>query len=162
MGCALLTALAALEDGGELKPDSKFLDLPLVISSFLEWAHDLDAYGIDEDAVEWRTHAVAYFTKAGLDVEKGVYGTAKLLEMLKEDGDGDGVNAAGKSDKDPWGWAKRLRAYKRDHGTPNIGGSRHDITRMSRKERAQYAFDGKDPLKDISAKDLKEGNLDFV
>jgi hypothetical protein len=33
---------------------------------------------------------------------------------------------------------------------------------MSRKERASHAFDHKDPLADISDKDLKEGNLDFA
>jgi hypothetical protein len=32
---------------------------------------------------------------------------------------------------------------------------------MSRKERAKAAFDGKDPLADVSAKDLREGNLMF-
>jgi hypothetical protein len=33
---------------------------------------------------------------------------------------------------------------------------------MSRKERAGHAFDGKNPLKDVAEKDLKEGNLDFA
>ena len=33
---------------------------------------------------------------------------------------------------------------------------------MSRAERAQYAFDNKDPLADISLKDLRAGLLDIV
>jgi hypothetical protein len=35
-------------------------------------------------------------------------------------------------------------------------------TKMTRAERAGYAFKNKDPLADVSDKDLKEGNLDFV
>jgi hypothetical protein len=33
---------------------------------------------------------------------------------------------------------------------------------MTRKERAEHAFDGKNPLADVSDKDLKEGLLDFA
>lgn len=47
LGCALLTALSAIEQAGELKADSKYVDLTLVISYFLEWSHDLPKYGME-------------------------------------------------------------------------------------------------------------------
>jgi hypothetical protein len=60
-----------------------------------------------------------------------------------------------------------LKGYKKSYSTGTgrtrtIGGYKYDITRMPRAERASYAFDEKDPLADVSDKDLKEGNLDFV
>ncbi|KAF2175498.1 hypothetical protein K469DRAFT_756227 [Zopfia rhizophila CBS 207.26] len=142
----------------ELNPDSKFLDLPIIISSFLEWSDDLEKYGIEDDAIFWRSHAVEYFTKAALDPSKGVFGTDKLLEKLKEAEDGYEEDTTGRSERDPWAWGKKLRRYKKSFGL-RIGGSSYDITKMTRKERAKYAFDGKDLLKDISEKDIKQGNL---
>ncbi|KAF1938112.1 hypothetical protein EJ02DRAFT_425980 [Clathrospora elynae] len=154
MGCALLTALVKLQEADELKPDSTFIDLPFVISAMLAWSDDLDKYGIDEDATAWRSHAAAYFKKAKLDASKGVASTTKLLEEL-DDGD------AKSSSKDPWGWAKLLKKYKSNYGT-KIGGTKYDITKMSRKERAKHAFDGEDPLKDVPDQALKDGTLDFT
>lgn len=58
-----------------------------------------------------------------------------------------------------------LKRYKKEHGTGkggSIGGTKYDITKISRKERAKHAFDNKDPLADNSEKELKEGNLDFA
>lgn len=134
------------------------MDLPLVISAFLLWSNGLESYGIEDDANFWRRHAVDYYTKAGLDPAKGVAGTAKLLKELKADEDeGEDEDTSGRSEKDPWGWGKRIKQYKRSHG--KMGGSKHDIRMMTRKERAQYAFDKKDPLKDIPLKDIKEGNI---
>jgi hypothetical protein len=45
---------------------------------------------------------------------------------------------------------------------PTLGGTHYNITNMPRKMRASHAFDNKDPLEDMSDKDLKEGNLDFA
>ncbi|KAF2130921.1 hypothetical protein P153DRAFT_395323 [Dothidotthia symphoricarpi CBS 119687] len=161
MGYALLRGLAAIDKASQLKPDSDFPDLPIVISSFLEWSKDLPDYGIEGDAVSWRPHAAAYFKKGKFDANKGVTSTAKLLEELEEEGEVNEGELPNASTKDPWGWAKRLKEYKREHG-PKIGGTNYDITLMSRKERAKHAFKGVDPLKDVSEKDLKEGNLDFA
>lgn len=59
------------------------------------------------------------------------------------------------------------KGYKQSYSTGTrrtrtIRGYKYDITRMLRAERASYAFDEKDPLADVSDKDLKEGNLDFM
>lgn len=40
-----------------------------------------------------------------------------------------------------------------------LGGKHYDITQMSRSERAGFSFDGKDPLKEFSDKDIKSGVL---
>ena len=144
-----------------MKPDTDFLDIPIVIASLLEFSDGLPDYGIDGEAVEWRPHAVAYFNKGKFANDKGISNTKKILETAKG---GSEAKLAKKTDKDPWGWNKMLTGYKRKHGTGGrnpIGGTKYDITRMSRKERASYAFDKKDPLADVSEKDLKEGNLDF-
>ncbi|KAH7075406.1 hypothetical protein BKA63DRAFT_296884 [Paraphoma chrysanthemicola] len=158
MGFAFVRALAALDHAGELKTDTAFLDIPIVITSFLEWSDDLPSYGIEDDALDWRSHAAAYFQKAKFDNEKGISTTAKLIEEA-EPSEESGL--AKKTDKDPWKWSKRLKEYKSNYG-PKIGGTKYDITKMSRKERASHAFDGKDPLADIAEKDLKAGNLDFA
>lgn len=87
MGCALLTVLAAIEAAGELKPDSRFLDLTIVISYYLELSHDLPAYGIDGESVSWRKEAVSYFKKGQLDPEKGSFATKLRLDKLSKVGD---------------------------------------------------------------------------
>ncbi|KAF1917120.1 hypothetical protein BDU57DRAFT_548681 [Ampelomyces quisqualis] len=158
MGTALLRALAALDHADEIKADTSFIDIPLVISSFLEWSNDLPAYGIEDENVAWRPHAAAYFTKGKFTTDKAVPGTTELVQDAEPTAQNE---LPKKTVKDPWKWSKRLKDYKSHHGSPGIGGSKYDITKMSRKERAAHAFDGKDPLKDIPEKDLKEGNLDF-
>jgi hypothetical protein len=98
IGCALLTALAGLEAAAELKPDSRFLDLTLVIAYYLELSHDLPAYGIEGDYVAWRREAVHYFRKAGLDPKKALSTTKLRIEQL---GKVDGEAAPGNSAENP-------------------------------------------------------------
>ncbi|CAI9632056.1 unnamed protein product [Alternaria burnsii] len=90
LGCALLTVLAIIEAAGELKPDSRFLDLTLGIAYYLELSHDLPAYGIEGECVAWRKEAVNYFKKGKLDPEKGTYTTKLRIEKLSKVGNFDG------------------------------------------------------------------------
>ncbi len=152
VGSALLTTLASLDKAGELKADSTFMDLTLVMTEYLEWSRDIEDYD-----VEWPEYLAAYFKKAKLDASRGVGGIAKLIYELED----DNCEVKDPSGKDLWGWKKALTKYKKSHGA-KIGGTRYDITKMSRKERADASFDGIDPLKGVSLKDLKEGNLDFA
>jgi hypothetical protein len=124
MGCALLTTLAAIEDGNELNTTSKLLDLPQVISLMSYWARDIEPAGL-EDAVEWVPHALHYFQKAGFEASKGVAGTSHLLETLKDDIKGAEKKKIAKTN--PWGWTKMLKEYKHEHGTPRIGGTQFDM-----------------------------------
>ncbi|KAF1942002.1 hypothetical protein EJ02DRAFT_376613 [Clathrospora elynae] len=89
LGCALLTALAAIEHAGELDFNSRFLDLALVIAYYLELSHDLPAYGIEGKSVAWRKEAVKYFKKGNLDPEKGLFATQLRIEKLKKADDHD-------------------------------------------------------------------------
>ncbi|KAF1851941.1 uncharacterized protein K460DRAFT_373832 [Cucurbitaria berberidis CBS 394.84] len=83
VGCALLTVLSAIDRAGGLKPNARFLDLPLVIAYYLEVSHDLPAYGIEGECVSWRKEAVALFKKGELDPNKALFGTANRLEQLE-------------------------------------------------------------------------------
>ena len=57
----------------------------------------------------------------------------------------------------------QFKEYANDHGVRKgqIGGQEYDITKMSSKKRASYAFDKVDPLKDVPADVLKENRLDW-
>ena len=163
-GHALLRALAALDFAGHLKPDTEFLDIPVVITVLLEFTSDFPDYGLENTAISWRPHAAAYFKKGLFANEKGIFNTEKILESAPG---GSEAQLAKRSDRDPWGWNARLRKYKQSYGTRTgrtmtIGGYKYDITRMPREKRASYAFDKRDPLADVSDRDLREGNLDFV
>jgi hypothetical protein len=220
IGCALLAAIAVVEAAGELRPDSRLMDLTLVISYYLELSHDLPAYGIEGECVAWRREAVKYFKKGNLDPERGLAATKLRIEKLdnvdehdegsltenvgtineavtgssaqnpvtipddsqtdKENanpeatGDkaispppsakrkrGPGNSESKKDAKDPWRWAEKLKTYEQGRA-PVMGGQKYDITKMSRADRAAAAFDGKDPLAAVSAKDLKDNLLDFA
>jgi hypothetical protein len=45
---------------------------------------------------------------------------------------------------------------------PMKGGSSFNILEWTRKERAKFAFDGKDPLSAADLKELKNGGILFV
>jgi hypothetical protein len=83
MGSALIRALAALDHAEQLNIGTTYLDIPLVITSFLYWSSDLADYGIEGDATAWRPHAAAYFKKSRFDESKGITETAKLLTRLR-------------------------------------------------------------------------------
>lgn len=162
IGQALIRGLAALDFADQLKPDTDFLDIPIVITSLLQFSHGLEDYGIEGND-KWRPHTATYFKKGKFGPEMSISNTPVILETSKS---GSEAKLPKKDAKDPWGWGKTLKAYKKKHGTGKGGGQigryKYDITRMSRKERASHAFDTKDPLADASDKDLKEGTLDFV
>lgn len=154
VGFALLHGLSLIDADGDLVPDSKYLDLGIVITTFLDWAKDKDHedYGIEDEAVAWRPDVVAYYEKSGLGFDRGIFGIEQLLEKLKD----DDSKLKKKATADPWGYKCKFQAYKKGR---NMGGEQYNILKMSRKERASHAFDKKDPLAEFSLKDIKEGNL---
>ncbi|EMD69225.1 hypothetical protein GGP41_004763 [Bipolaris sorokiniana] len=211
LGCALLTTLAAVEKAGELKPDSRFIDLALVIAYYMEVSYDLPAYGVEGDCVAWRKHVVSYFEKGNLDPAKGLsttklrieklkkvnnyneeadvpnsvanlpvtYDDNPVLKLIREEDNGKENEHPKATDKtsgssnlksskgkntekedDVWNWVKVFQTYKKRR-EPIMGGEQYDITKMTRAERAKWAFNHKDPLADIPAKDLKNNLVDF-
>ncbi|KAF1997778.1 hypothetical protein P154DRAFT_440413, partial [Amniculicola lignicola CBS 123094] len=164
IGSAFLTALHAIEEAGELKKDSKFLDLPLVMGYFLEYGYNLPDFSIDGDGAAWPRHAIAYYTKSKASPSQGIFSTPQRLKDLAEryeDEEDEDEYINKRSKKDPWAWTARLKDYKNQHGGQKLGGKHHDITKMSKRERAAHAFDGKDPLAGVPAQVLKDGLLDW-
>jgi hypothetical protein len=102
---------------------------------------------------------VAYFKKGKYDASKGISTAKKLLDGVKG---ANQKNLPSVSQSDPWSWKTELQAYKNHYAIRGkIGGTSYDITRMTRKERADHAYDGVDPLKDVPVDVLREGRLDF-
>jgi hypothetical protein len=176
IGCALLTALSAIDRAGELKPNSRFLDLALVIGYYLELSHDLPAYGIEGACVCWRREAVLLFKKANLDPAKGLFDTERRLEDLAiapnieplgsddetdDETDAELLHHRHGTEEDPWAWNPTFGAYK-EKNSNTINLQQYDITKFTRAQRAEAAFDKKDPLADIPVKDLRRNLLDMI
>lgn len=72
IGCALLTMLDELDYAGELKSDSRLLNLGLVMSLYLHAASGMEDYGIDYGELDWRQNVIAYAKKADIGRENGM------------------------------------------------------------------------------------------
>ena len=85
-GCMILTGLDAIDRAGELKPDSRFHDLGLVMSLCLKWSWGLEEYGIGEEGeCEWCPTIVAYAKKASLDLAKaGAGDNRRALDKYRD------------------------------------------------------------------------------
>ena len=113
IGCAFVTLLDALDRAGQLKEDSEFRDLGLVMSIYLDWSEGMPGYGIDteimvddEDGLDWRELIVVYSKKAGIDLSaRGCHSVTKCLEDvdMAELGALKGKAKAGR-----WKWNKRV------------------------------------------------------
>lgn len=82
IGHALIRGLAALDFADQIKPDTDFADVPIVITSLLHFSNRLEDYGI-EGGEKWRPHAATYFKKGKFAHEKGISSTEAVLETAK-------------------------------------------------------------------------------
>lgn len=66
--------------------------------------------------------------------------------------------------------AGQLRDYRQDYlwrptilalPTDNIGGDRYDLTTWSREDRAEHAFDKKDPLAEFTDEQIEAGDFEL-
>jgi len=165
IGCGFLTMLDCVDRFGSLGRDSEFKDLGLVMSLYLRFSDGLEDYSIDEESMAWRKYVIGYAKKARIDlVTGGCHEVRKILED-EENQDiaplKDGSSRGGR-----WKWPKNYKEYKSNYetqqswrGPPKIGGDMFDITKMTRQERAEAAFDKKDPLAHISDADLRKGKF---
>ncbi|KAK9780694.1 hypothetical protein SCAR479_01880 [Seiridium cardinale] len=161
IGRAFLSTLNELDLAGLLQADGPIKDLGLVIAICLYWSHDLDDYGIEETKnFKWRKEVIAYAKKAKVDFkEAGLFRTDSDVKTLEEIY-GEVAPLSGDAKADRWGWKKAVTAHGKKYGSGGkMGGDKYNILKMSRTERAKYAFDHKDPLAEFSVKDLREGNL---
>lgn len=106
IGCAFLTMLNELDRTENLKPDSKYQDLALVMLMAIKWSHGQEDYGIDEEELDWRNTIVAYAKKGGIDLKSTPLGGAeKLLESV-DDKKADEDLGPAKADR--WGWKAKV------------------------------------------------------
>ncbi|KAF3061026.1 hypothetical protein GL218_03102 [Daldinia childiae] len=152
VGRALLTVLNELDRAKMLKADSEIKDLGLIMTFYLYWVEDLE---IPDLELPYRKEVVSYAKRAGIDLSlAGCYGTDEKIKALERAGKIKPISGAPKTDR--WDWKKKFKKFSKEY---KIGGERFNILKMSRDERAGYAFDKKDPLADISDKALQEGNV---
>ncbi|KAI1258102.1 hypothetical protein MGN70_001148 [Eutypa lata] len=152
-----VTVLNELDQANLLKSDSRIKDLGLVMACFLQWSDIQEEFGAtgDEGGVDLPKEIIAYAKKAGIDLKNvGLHG---IKEKLEQHGYDAVEPLSGNAKADRWAWKKKFTAFKKDNGI--TAGEKYNILKMSRKERASYAFDKKDPLKSVSEKDLREGNI---
>ncbi|WPA98534.1 uncharacterized protein RHO25_003146 [Cercospora beticola] len=157
VGRTILTALDAVQQVGQLKKDSVFKDLGVVMASFFsapsaEWA-DIELVLDDVSETNWREAIVAYALKADIDLHHvgvaDVEGTlGKELPRPIEDNNKD------------WKLSSSLDSYWGYHmSRPIRGGKSFNICQWTRQERAKWHFDHEDPLKDFPEDVIKSGEL---
>jgi hypothetical protein len=66
VGFAFITTLDAVDAAGQLKPDSKSLDLALIMSFFLQWVPEDGASDGEDVPVSWRETIVGYVKKGNI------------------------------------------------------------------------------------------------
>lgn len=119
-GCAALTALNELDRVGQLKKDSRFLDLGHVMAMFLLWSKTATGMTVegrirhdpydDDDAelemYEWVGPLLAYAAKADIDLaEQRVSGIDKVLKRTTV----GGLRGSAKADK--WDWTATVSSF---------------------------------------------------
>lgn len=101
VGSAFLSVLDVIDHAKELKPDSAYRDLGLVMSLYLKWSQDLP---VDSDGDEnWREKVVAYANKGGIDLKAS--GCLGIMDSLEEF---DDVEPLQKKPVGWWKWASNV------------------------------------------------------
>jgi hypothetical protein len=152
IGCALLTALSAIDRIGQLKPDSRFLDLALVIGYYLELSHDLPAFGIDVSCMSWRKEAGLLFKKGKLDSQRGLFDTdcrlttpdakpanlepANSDDETEDEDDSVSPQLQGGKGSDLWDWSSSMRKYREKYGDAMISLWEYEPVPLSSPKRA--------------------------
>ena len=73
------------------------------MSIYLEFAHGLEDYGIDDEKLQWRPQVVAYAKKGGLDPKaKGCSAVSKSLQVYSK------AKLGGAKKADKWDWSKSV------------------------------------------------------
>ncbi|KJX95495.1 hypothetical protein TI39_contig4110g00008 [Zymoseptoria brevis] len=175
-GCAALTALNELDRVGQLKKDSRFLDLGHVMAMFLLWSKTATGLTVegrirhdpydDDDAeleiYEWVGPLLAYAAKADIDLaEQRVSGIDKVLKRTTV----GGLRGSAKADK--WDWTATFRDYQNRRigrqvvlslSRPNVKLHNYNLLTWIREARARYAFDDVDPLAEFSDEQIAAGD----
>ncbi|KEQ61358.1 uncharacterized protein M437DRAFT_27548, partial [Aureobasidium melanogenum CBS 110374] len=172
LGFMLLAGLNRIDQEGELKPDSKYKDLSLVMSL---WARVADDLGGDTDdpfdgvkgggdsslgdyagfSLLWFRYLLALAKEAGIPIKGVTHIDDKVDEWLSQI---EGKVKLPPKKADRFGWKTKFSKYTKSYGAGGkIGGEQFKITKWTRQERKKHAFDNEDPLTDEQIKALKDG-----
>ena len=105
IGCAFLSALNALDRIEELKEDSAFRDLGLVMAIYLQFSQEATTteYSNDDDTTDWQEAIVQYAAKAEIDIaDQGIVGLESLIASCESE------PIAGKATATRWNWTKTV------------------------------------------------------
>ena len=106
IGCAILSALNALDRLDELKEDSAFRDLGLVMAMYLQFslqAIDGTTHWNQGDEVDWQLAVIQYAANAGIKLtDQGVAGLEDIVKVYKR------VPISGKVTASRWKWAESV------------------------------------------------------
>lgn len=89
IGKAFISMLNSLDRASQLKPDSEFRDLPLVMALYLKFANDYNDEDMthlvnNEESAKWPLKIVKYAQDNNIDlVGSGLAGVGKQLDTLK-------------------------------------------------------------------------------
>lgn len=134
-GCAILTMLNELDRAGHLKPDSKFLDLALVMGMALEWSDGQEDYGYEPEDLEWRSSVVAYARKGEIDLaEIPLHDVEKLIDGVED------AEIPARVKADQWDFKKKVSHVEKSlFGGFFGGGDNPDISPSTRNSRQDTA-----------------------
>lgn len=183
IGWGFLAMLAELERAGELKRDSEYRDLGLIMIEYLKLGEEWGDYGFDEDG--WVDPIVSYALKYNIDLAFTDSSKEDWESKRKQRGNPSELPEPTSNKNDPWEWKKKVRpvfpalratsprltsiqykALESEYGAPRtllsrknyLGGNYYNITKWSRQDRGELATDGKDPLPDDIIRGLRKGD----
>lgn len=180
VGCAFLSTLNALDRVNQFNSNSDFHDLELVMALYLRFSMTAvsTVYTNNGTSVNWQCAIIELAARAKIELaDQGVSEIEDLLAEYEILG-----LYPGKATATRWNWTKtvsvnqlllgtklitrttKLVAYRDEHAdgvshTSSIGGFlRHfnilDMDSKTMRKRKEYHFDKKDPLENISSRDL--------
>ncbi|KAF2670535.1 hypothetical protein BT63DRAFT_240737 [Microthyrium microscopicum] len=148
LASALLAALGVLKQEDLLKPASPIPNISLVVAMFFRWITDFENIDEDEPAIAM---IIALMKEQGLEIA-GLH-DVEFMSKFDEEIDDDEMERvkSNKKARDPFGFLDKYKLYVEGYGTPKIGGSKFDLTKLSKAERKEAHFDKKDPFADAPA-----------
>jgi hypothetical protein len=165
IGTAFLAMLNLLDRAGQLKADSDFKDLALVMALTLSFT----VYWTDIE-VGWHIQVIKYAQDNDIDLANSGYsGSKKFISKQPLDVIKNELKFPPRS-TDRWQFKRNFKDHLQSYGPRSmfdpmrrragkLGGTSFDITKFSSEERMRFAFDHMDPLAGFSEKDLESGML---
>ena len=154
IGAVILAGLNKLDRAELLGPDSRIRNIALICSLYLQFAH-MEAVGSFADKLKvWPARIIEYCNHFGIELsdKTGVIGTERFVARFEKKS--IKYEKFKKAAEDRWGLTTAYNTYHKEHYTSfsfcrkwrRIGGSRYDITKMTKEDRIKSSYEGNDPL----------------